>query len=443
MFRGFWMPLHLLTTGVLDGNDQYNKTMMTDTGFDPPSSSSSDVVQKGFKSTAALCWLGWVFDFYDLILIAFLITTIESSLQMSHIQSAWLLGIGLGASGLGGILFGWLADLYGRKKILTLTVILFSLGMLVSGFVQTPLQFFVARFITGLGLGGEWAVGHALIAESVPARQRARWSAFLQSGEPVGVMMAAIMGFAVTPIIGWRAVFMLSALTGILALFFRRHIQESPLWEKSPRRSSKERLIALKPFFSNYWPVMVLAIILAIFKLGTYWTCYTWLPRFIQQSFGMAIHQSTLWIMVGQVGQFVGMYSFGSMADKVGRQWAFTVFSLLTASALMPLALFWDELFHHQQFFFWSLMFLLGLGSGCTAGFGALLAEIFPTSQRTFAMGTVYNTARGVQIFAPIIVMWAVQRDGLQGGLLVPTTLALLTAVWVWTLPERRGVALD
>lgn len=396
-----------------------------------------------FKITAALCWLGWVFDFYDLILIAFLIKTIEGALHMTPMQSAWLLGIGLGASGLGGILFGWLADLYGRKKILTATVILFSLGMLVSGFVQTPLQFFIARFITGLGLGGEWAVGHALIAESVSAEKRGRWSAFLQSGEPLGVALAALMGFVVAPHIGWRAVFMVSAATGVLALFFRRYIQESPIWLIAPKRSSRERVRELKSFFAFYWPFMLLALILAIFKLGTYWTCYTWLPRFIQESFGEAIQQSTLWILVGQVGQFIGMGTFGIMADKVGRHWAFTTFSLCTATALLPMALFWNTLFHHQQVLFWSLVFLLGFGSGCTAGFGALLAEIFPTAQRTFAMGTVYNLARGVQIFAPLLVMAAVHRNGMEGALLVPTILALLTAAWVWTLPERRGVALD
>lgn len=398
-----------------------------------------------FKTTAALCWLGWVFDFYDLILIAFLIKSIEHDLAFSPTQSAWMLGVGLGASGLGGILFGWLADLYGRKKILTCTIVLFSLGMLVSGFVQTPLQFFIARFVTGLGLGGEWAVGHALIAESVPAEKRARWAAFLQSGEPVGVALAAFVGFMIAPLpwAGWRHIFMFSALSGILVLFFRRFIHESPIWEKAPRKSSAERLQLLKPFIASFWPLMLLAWVLAVFKLGTYWTCYLWLPTFIKESFGTEIGKSTLWIMTGQVGQFFGMYAFGQVADKVGRQWAFTVFSLLTACALLPLALFWNDLFHHQQGIFWGLMLLLGVGSGCTAGFGALLAEIFPTAQRTFAMGTVYNLARGIQFLAPVIVGMAVKSHGIEGGLLVPATLALLTAAWVWTLPERRGQPLE
>ncbi len=94
------------------------------------------------------------------------------------------------------------------------------------------------RFITGLGLGGEWAVGHALIAESVPANTRARWSAFLQSGEPVGVGLAAIVGFMIAPIVGWRTVLMASSVTGLLALFFRKHLKESPIWLKKPNFQS-------------------------------------------------------------------------------------------------------------------------------------------------------------------------------------------------------------
>lgn len=392
--------------------------------------------------TAGLCWLGWVFDFYDLILIAFLLPQIEASFTTGPETGAWLLGVGLGASGLGGILFGTLADKYGRKRILTTTVVLFSVGMLATGFVQTIEQFLLARFITGLGLGGEWAVGHALIAESVPAQTRGRWSAFLQSGEPVGVGIAAVMGFMVAPIIGWRMTLILSSLTGFLALFFRRHLKESPMWEQAPKQDLRTRLRELRPFVAQHWGLMLLALVMAIFKLGTYWTCYSWLPRFISQSFGEAIGHSALWILCGQVGQFSGMYAFGFFADKIGRRMAFTVFSLVTAMALFPLAIYWDLLFTQYKPVFWTLMLVLGFGSGCTAGFGALLSELFPTAQRTFAMGTVYNTARGVQIFAPVVVTMAVQSHGLFGGLMVPTMLALCTAMWVWTLPERKGEAL-
>jgi len=149
-----------------------------------------------------------------------------------------------------------------------------------------------------------------------------------------------------------------------------------------------------------------------------------------------------LWILTAQLGQFLGMTAFGVLADRYGRRLAFTGYSLLTAAALYPLAFHWEALLP-RPLLFWSVMFALGLGSGCTAGFGALLAELFPTDIRNFAMGTAYNSARGVQFFAPIAVSAMVATYGLQGGLSVPLLLALATAAWVWTLPEtlRRDLA--
>jgi MFS family permease len=132
------------------------------------------------------------------------------------------------------------------------------------------------------------------------------------------------------------------------------------------------------------------------------------------------------------------MMAFGVIADRHGRRVAFTGYSLLTAAAIYGLAFHWHELLAHPARF-WAVIFAMGLGSGCTAGFGALLAELFPTDVRNFAMGTAYNCARGVQLFAPVVVGLFVARYGLAGGLSVPMVLALLTASWVWTLPETRG----
>ena len=408
---------------------------------------SSDPV---FRRTALLCWFGWVFDFFDLILIAFLIPTIEQSFRAGPETGAWLVGVGLGASGLGGIIFGRLADRYGRKPILTVTVLLFSIGMLLTGASQTITQFLIARFITGIGLGGEWAVGHALIAESVPANERARWSAFLQSGEPVGVAIAAVVGFSIAPLVGWRTVIMGSALTGFLALAFRKWLQESPQWldtslykTNQTYQETETRVLTFPGFLSKYGLVTFLAFVLAVFKLGTYWTCYTWLPRFISESFGAKLNQSALWILSGQVGQYLGMRVFGNVADRYGRRWAFSLFSVMTALALGGLACFWSVLFNTMPVLFWTLITIMGFGSGCTAGFGALLSELFPIGIRTFAMGSVYNAARGVQLFSPVLVAQAVQVDGLRGGLLIPAGLAILTALWVWTLPDKKGQTLD
>jgi MFS family permease len=178
-----------------------------------------------------------------------------------------------------------------------------------------------------------------------------------------------------------------------------------------------------------------------VFKLGTYWSCYTWLPSFLLTKMHQSIGRSVTWILTAQLGQFLGMLTFGRFSDRYGRRLAFCLYSLLTAVALSLLAFEWEALSPHPLAF-WSTMFTLGVGSGCTAGFGALLAELFPTEIRGAAMGATYNLARAAQLGAPLLVSFAVLHGGLSGGLSVPLVLALCTASWVWTLPETRGIVL-
>jgi MFS family permease len=178
-----------------------------------------------------------------------------------------------------------------------------------------------------------------------------------------------------------------------------------------------------------------------VFKLGTYWTCYTWLPSFLIHEMNQPLAKSLGWMLTAQVGQLGGMLAFGVASDRFGRRPAFAGFSLLTACALAPLAFAWRDL-SANPLLFWATMLTLGVGSGCTAGFGALLAELFPTEVRGAAMGATYNLARAAQLLAPVAVQAAVLRAGLAGGLGVPLVLALATASWVWVLPETRGIVL-
>ena len=390
------------------------------------------------RTLIAICYLGWMFDFYDLALFSFLLVPVAATFHLSGSQEAWLLGTGLGASGVGGILFGWCADRFGRRSVMVWTILTFSLGTALSAFAPNAEIFLLLRILTGLGIGGEWAIGHALVAESVPPDKRGRAAAWLQSGEPVGVALAAIVGLLLTPYIGWRAVMLGSGCTAFLAFLVRRHVPESPLWEQE--RGSR----AIRQNESLHWlasgeglSLMVRAFILALFKLGTYWTCYVWLPKFFLTEFHEPIGRSAMWILTAQLGQFSGMMVFGKFSDRFGRRQAYTLYSAITAIALYLLAFHWSGLLEDKPLF-WITMFLLGIGSGCTAGFGALLAELFPTEVRNFAMGTTYNLARGMQIFGPVLVAAFATRWHVAGALSVPLTLAVLTGIWVWTLPETR-----
>ena len=386
-----------------------------------------------------IAFAGWAFDFYDLVLFSFLLIPIGHELHLSAREEAWLLGAALGASGIGGILFGYLSDLCGRKRVMTWTILLYSLGTALTALATGPGTLVLFRLVTGLGVGGEWAVGHALLAESSPPRMRGRAAALLQSGEPLGVALAALMGLLVAPILGWRGVFLVSSASAVVAIAVRQHIPESRLWDRQRRERLTPGAALGRLARAGLLGVLAKGFVLGVLKLGTYWTCYTWLPRFLQapEYLNQPVARSATWILTAQAGQFLGMLAFGVLADRWGRRRAFTGYSLLTAAALYPIA-FHGRALLAEPLLFWAALFAMGLGSGCTAGFGALLAELFPTDVRNFAMGTAYNSARGVQLFAPVVVSFFVARHGLAGGLGVPLVLASLTSVWVWTLPETR-----
>jgi MFS family permease len=377
--------------------------------------------------------LGWAFDFYDLVLLGFIKDPVSLALHISPVGQSWLLGVALGASGVGGIVGGALADRVGKRTMLAWTVFIYSLGSLVCGLAPSVWVFVLGRAIVGLGVGGEWAIGHGMLAEAVPPERRGRWSAALQSGEPLGVAMAAVVGYLVLPMVGWRAVLVGSSATALIALAARRsvHLPNVP----SPQGGSVRALAQ-----ARLGGRLAAAWLLGVFKLGTYWTCYTWLPTFLREMH-QPIARSLAWMLTAQSGQLLGMLTFGVVSDRLGRRPAFAIYSIVTASAIAPLAFAWESL-SARPALFWATMLILGIGSGCTAGFGALLAELFPTEVRGIAMGTTYNLARGTQLLAPVLVHAAVARGGLAGGLSVPLALALATASWVWVLPETRGIVL-
>jgi MFS family permease len=379
--------------------------------------------------------LGWTFDFYDLVLLGFLRDDVARELHLSPNALAWLLGVALGTSGLGGIVAGALADRIGKRTMLATTVLVYSVGSLVCGLAPNTAVFVAGRAIVGLGVGGEWAIGHGMLAESVEPERRGRWSAALQSGEPIGVAIASVVGILVRPLIGWRWVLLASSATALIALAARRSMHLPN--ESNPATPGLGTLLRT----SRVGGRLVAAWLLGVFKLGTYWTCYTWLPTFLLHDMHQATGRGLTWLLTAQSGQLIGMLTFGLVSDRAGRRPAFALYSTLTACALAPLAFAWQVLSAHPPLF-WTTMFTLGVGSGCTAGFGALLAELFPSEIRAAAMGTTYNLARAAQLIAPVIVQAAVTRAGLAGGLSVPIVLALLTASWVWVLPETRGIAL-
>jgi len=186
-----------------------------------------------------MSWAGWVFDFYDLILYTFLLIPIGKELHLSNVELSYVLGASLAATAIGGVIFGVLSDRFGRKSVLQWTILTYSIGTFLSGLSPNLEVLIVFRIITGLGVGGEWATGQTYVGETFHARVRGRYGAFMQTGAPIGVALASVVGGFLAPAIGWRTAFFVSFLPALLVIFIRKKLPESDIWLERKRMGAE------------------------------------------------------------------------------------------------------------------------------------------------------------------------------------------------------------
>jgi MFS family permease len=396
-----------------------------------------------------LSWAGWVFDFYDLILYTFLMIQIKNELHFSDVEISFVLGASLAATAVGGIIFGFFSDRYGRKKVLQWTILTYSIGTFLSGFSYSIPLLLLFRIITGLGVGGEWGTGQTYIGETFPAKIRGRYGAFMQTGAPVGIALATIVGGYIAPEIGWRMCFFVSILPALLVIVIRKKLPESDIWEERKklidsgkltadeiRSEGRSKMLAL--FEPEYRKYFILALILAVFDMSAYWFTYSWMPGYLHEQRQFTIAKSALFMLFTQTGGFIGYFTFGFVADKLGRRPAYTIYSVIMAFGLVMITVLWDVIVVRHYLIF-VCMFLVGFGTGMFGGYGPLFSELFPTKIRGTAMGTAFNLARGVQFFTPVIIASVAGTYGLGGGISIAAVFALLTGLWIWTFPETKG----
>ena len=391
-----------------------------------------------------MSWAGWVFDFYDLILFSFLLIPIGQELQLSNMMLSYILGASLAATAVGGVLFGILSDKYGRRSVLQWTILTYSIGTFLCGLASSLEMLLFFRIITGLGVGGEWATGQTYIGETFPPKMRGRYGAFMQTGAPIGIVLASLIGGFVAPSIGWRACFFISILPALLVVFIRKRLPESDLWLQRRSLALEHPAVDARTntffllFSRTHRKMFLLALILAIFDMSAYWFTYTWLPGYLHQQRAFSLPKSAVWMLVTQAGGLLGYLTFGFVADKFGRRPAYSVYSVIMALGLVMITLLWESVVIYPPLIL-SFMFLVGFGTGMFSGYGPLFTEIFPTAIRNTAMGSAFNLARGVQFFTPVIIVMIAEKYGLGGGISLAALFALLTGAWIWMFPETKG----
>ncbi len=384
---------------------------------------------------------GWMLDAMDVLLYAFVLDHVRAEFGIDDRTSGLLLALPLAASAVGGVLFGWVADRLGRTRALMASILVYSVATAACGLVSSVWQLAAARLLVGLGMGGEWATGAALVAETWPAEHRGKALGLMQSAWAVGYAAAAALYAVVLPAFGWRAVFLAGLLPAMLTLWIRRSVEESPLWLAGPRNVERAALAEVLTGRGARLTWTITAMNAA--TMFAWWGLFSWIPSFLarpldQGGAGLSLLRSSTWIVLMQVGMWLGYVSFGFIADRVGRKRTYVTY-LIAAAVLVPIY----ATSRHP-----ALLLALGpvvafFGTGYFSGFGAVTAEIFPTRIRATAQGLTYNLGRGISAAAPFTVGALASVYGLGAALLV-TSLAFVVAaiLWVW-IPETRGRALS
>jgi MFS family permease len=451
----------------------------------------------GQRRTLLAAAMGWALDAFDAMLYSLVLAMLMRDLGMSKTTAGSLGTLTLLASGIGGVFFGVLADRIGRKHALMASILTYSICSFASGLATSIAMLAVARFVLGLGMGGEWNTGATLVAETWPTEFRAKAISIVQSSWALGFAAAALVAGPVSRFYGWRAVFFVGILPALITLWIQRRVPESEMWRernasgigdaKSPLLAKPARSGApdgveptqepgernepgcpTSPRFWEKWgfstrtgnpsgnpsiatifsPPYVkhtfALLLFNFFAMFAWWGLFTWLPPYLSlpveqggRGFGV-LGMTTLMVVLNLCGMFPGYASFGWVADHIGRRNAFLGYSLI-AACLIPL---------YAAARSQGVLLVLGtlvafFGTGIFSGSGIMGSEIFPTAVRARALGFTYNGARTMSSLAPLVIGRVGQAKGLSWAFYLCAVGYLLAALMTTQLPETRGKSLE
>jgi SHS family lactate transporter-like MFS transporter len=387
------------------------------------------------RNVTIAAYLGWTLDAFDFFLMVFILKDIAAEFNTKIPEVAFAITLTLAMRPLGALIFGRLADKYGRRPTLMINIAIYSLLELLSGFSPNLTTLIVLRALFGIAMGGEWGVGSALTMETVPAKSRGIVSGLLQAGYPSGYLLASIVFGVLYQYIGWRGMFFVGVIPALLVLYVRSSVNESPAWVAMEKKAARPGLLVT---LKRNWVLSIYAIILmTAFNFFSHGTQDLY-PTFLREQHHFDPHTVSLIAIVLNVGAICGGLLFGSLSERIGRRRAICIAALI-ALPVLPL---WA---------FSSTPVMLAIGAflmqiSVQGAWGVIpvhLNEISPDEIRATFPGLVYQLGNLLaSVNATLQASFAVSNNNNYGLAMAVTagTVAVIISVLILFSRERRGI---
>jgi MFS family permease len=394
--------------------------------------SPSSYARKALAASA----VGYAMDGFDFLILGFMLSAIAKDLGLGPTAGASLATFTLIGAVIGGFVFGILADRYGRVRVLSLTILIFAAFTGLSAFAQGYWDLVAYRTIAGLGLGGEFGIGMALVAEAWPASQRARASSYVGLGWQAGVLAAALITPVLLPLFGWRGMFLVGLVPALASFVIRRSVGEPDLFVRNKAAGFPVRLLVKDAATAKV--SLGMFILCSVQNFG-YYGLMIWMPNYLARQFGFSLTQSALWTAVTILGMGFGIWLFGELADRIGRRPIFIAYQI----GAFVMVLVYSQRTNPTALLIGGAIMGLFV-NGMLGGYGALMSELYPTNARATAQNVLFNLGRGVGGFGPVVIA------SLAGAYSFSAAIALLAIIYLvdiaatyFLIPERKGMALD
>lgn len=382
-------------------------------------------------SAVIASFLGWTLDAFDFFVMVFMLKAIAADFGSDVPHVALAVTLTLAARPFGALLFGWLADKFGRRPILMLDILLYSVFEFASAFAPSLTALIAIRVLFGFAMGGEWGIGASLVMETVPPSTRGIISGLLQEGYAFGYLLASVVYFFLFDAIGWRGMFMVGIVPALLVVVIRMWVKESPAFEAQRHKADRPDPFAL---LLKHWKTALYVIVLmTAFNFFSHGTQDLY-PTFLQDK-GFDTHKTGLITAIMNVGAITGGLLFGALSDRFSRRWAIIVAALLA----LPFIPLWA--FSHTAAMLAAGAFLMQVAvQGAWGVVPVHINELAPDGARGMFPGFAYQAGN---LIASVNATWqagiAKQSSYAHAMALVCGITAVVLAIWTFVGPERKG----